>query len=222
MECKLISQKHSRITRERIWWRACKNGCEAIFPQRFGVLRPNLVCYNNHYVKLPAQFRRRATYWSGDMKNGYFCLYLLSGFYQITKLVSLDLVQHTQFSPCQPFCIFSQNTIFYNQLLVKSYKPWKHIATGCIYEFSAILTKFLKCLKLLITTVDLMLASVLLDSLIAACSYIFVFYYYCKVRPLKSVLCSSNSVPLVRLFFSVVQLNVSTFSQFHISQFLQF
>ncbi len=66
-----------------------------------------------------------------------------------------------------------------------------------------------------------LLASVVLDSLIAACSYIFVFYY-CKVRPLKSVICSSNSVPLVRLFFSVVQLNVSTFSQFHISQFLHF
>ncbi len=31
-------------TRERILWKAHKNGSEAISPKRFGVLRPNLCC----------------------------------------------------------------------------------------------------------------------------------------------------------------------------------
>ncbi len=34
----------SWITREPIWRKACQNRCEAISPQRFSVLRPNLVC----------------------------------------------------------------------------------------------------------------------------------------------------------------------------------
>ncbi len=104
MERKLISQTRSPITHEQIRWKARKNGCEAISPQLFGVLRPNLVCVKTS-MTWGYLLSFGATPPSGQ--EIWKLVIFASVWPKITKLVSLDSVEHAESNhpqfPSQPF-----------------------------------------------------------------------------------------------------------------------